>query len=97
VSLTLILALAAITYGSRVLALVVLPAPSRTLELIVNRVPGPLFAGLASLSLIDADGNWADPPVMFATAGALVAAPRRSLLAVLVAGLLGYTIGQLLV
>lgn len=95
-SLWLILVLAAITYSSRVLALVVLPPPSERVELILNRVPAPLFAGLASLSLIESTGRLADRPVLFATAAALLAAPFRSFLGVLVAGLTGYAIEAVL-
>jgi branched-subunit amino acid transport protein len=93
-SLTLIIILAVITYASRVLALAVLPPPSRSLEGILNRVPGPLFAGLAALSLVGPGANIADGSVLLATAGALVAAPSRSLLVVLVAGLAGYWLAR---
>ena len=93
-STTLIIVLAAITYASRVLALAVLPPPSRALEGILNRVPAPLFAGLAALSLVGPGGNLADDSVLFATAGALIAAPSRSLLVVLLAGLAGYWLAR---
>lgn len=89
--------LAALTYGSRILALVVLPAPSPALQRILNRVPSPLFAGLAALSLVDAAGQIADGPVLIASAGALCAAPFRSLLGVLIAGIAGYALGVVLV
>jgi branched-subunit amino acid transport protein len=94
VSFGLILLLAGLTYGSRVLALVALPPPAPpSIERILNRVPAPLFAGLAALSLVDTNGKLADAPVLVATAGALCAAPFRSFLGVLAAGLLGYALG----
>jgi hypothetical protein len=53
-----------------------------------------LFAGLAALSLVGPGGNLADGSVLFATAGALIAAPSGSLLVVLVAGLAGYWLAR---
>jgi branched-subunit amino acid transport protein len=96
VTLGLILLLAALTYGSRMLALVALPPPARPIERILNRVPAPLFAGLAALSLVDTNGELSDAPVLVATAGALCAAPFRSFLGVLAAGLLGYALGAVI-
>jgi branched-subunit amino acid transport protein len=93
VSLGLILLLAALTYGSRVLALAVLPAPPPAVERVLNRVPAPLFAGLAMLSIVGPEGEVAPGPVILASIGALCAAPFRSLLAVLAAGLVGYALG----
>ena len=91
------LLLAALTFGSRALALAVLPCPSGRLQTLLERVPAPLFAGLAAVSLVDAEGSLAAAPVLTATAGALGAAPRRSLPACLLGGLAGYALGALLV
>lgn len=91
-----ILALAAITYGSRALALVLLPEPSPVMRAFLQRMPAPLFAGLAALSIIDAEGALSGPHVFGAMAGALIAAPSRSLLIVLVGGVAGYGLTVLL-
>ena len=48
----LILAIGALTYASRAGALVFLPPPSERVRAMLNRIPAPLFAGLAALSLI---------------------------------------------
>ena len=85
-----ILGLAALTYASRALALVLLPEPSPRARAFLERMPAPLFAGLAALSIIDAEGGLASAHVLGAVVGALVAAPFRSLLVVLLAGIAGY-------
>lgn len=85
-----IVALAAITYASRALALVLMPDPSPRARTILERMPAPLFAGLAALSVVDLEGGLAAPHVLGAIAGALLATPSRSLLVVLVAGVAGY-------
>ena len=89
----LIAAVALITYGSRAASLVVLPRPSPRVEEVLARMPAPIFASLATLSLITADGKLAPPSVLFAAVGALVASPRRSLAVCLVGGLIGYAVG----
>ena len=93
-TLPLILITAAITYGSRALSLVVLPEPGPRLRLILDRVPAPLFAGLAATSLIQPGG--AKLEAWGTTLGALAAAPARSLLWSLIGGGVGYAIFALL-
>jgi branched-subunit amino acid transport protein len=96
VSAALLLALAAITYASRAAALVFMPSPSPGLERFLNRIPAPLFASLAAISLIDSPGDFAPPSVALAAAGALILSPRRSLLAALLGGLGGYALGEVI-
>lgn len=91
----LIVALALITYGSRSLALIVLPRPSARIEAVLARMPPPIFAGLATLTLIGEGGRIAPLPVLAAALGALVMTPRRSLALCLVGGLAGYLLGEL--
>ncbi|MTV27419.1 hypothetical protein FTX61_18655 [Nitriliruptoraceae bacterium ZYF776] len=88
--LVLVLAAAAVTVGSRVVALVVLPPPRGALAGVVARLPAPLFAALAALSLVGAGAGARDPGLLVAVAAALVAARWRSLLLVLGAGVGGY-------
>lgn len=90
--LVVILVLAAVTYLSRAAALVLLPDPSPRVRRILDRVPAPLFAGLAGLSLVEAEGSFAAAPVLGAAAGALLAAPFRSLPLALAGGLAGYAV-----
>lgn len=91
-SLALIAGIALLTYGSRALALVFMPDPPPRVRATLDRIPAPLFAALAVTSLID-DGRLADPSTLSAAAFGLLAAPTRSLLWVLVAGLAGYGLG----
>jgi branched-subunit amino acid transport protein len=95
VSLGLIVAIALLTYASRACALVLMPDPPRGVRTALDRVPAPLFASLAAISLIE-DGKVASPETLCAAFGALIATPTRSLLWVLVAGLAGYLVGELL-
>jgi branched-subunit amino acid transport protein len=92
VSLTLIAGIALLTYGSRALALVFLPNPTPRLRSVLDRIPAPLFAALAVTSLVE-DGQVADASTVSAAVFALIAAPTRSLLWILVAGLVGYGVG----
>ena len=59
-------------------------------------MPAPIFAGLATLTLISEEGALAEGPVLVATLGALIASPRRSLAVSLVGGIVGFAIGTLL-
>ena len=93
-TLLLILITATITYGSRAFSLVILPEPSPRLRLILDRVPAPLFAGLAATSLIQPGG--VEVEAWGAALGALAAAPARSLLWSLIGGGVGYAIFALL-
>jgi branched-subunit amino acid transport protein len=92
----LLVLIAAITYGSRVAALVLLPEPSPRVRGVIDRIPPALFAGLAAHSLIEPGVGLADPATFAAAAGALVVAPLRSLPICLVAGVAAY-IGWMLV
>ena len=94
-SLWLIAGIGALTYGSRALALVFMPEPSRQLRAILDRIPAPLFAALAAVALFD-EGSLADPRTLAATAGTIALAWTRSLLLVLLGGLLSYGAALLL-
>lgn len=90
--LTLVLAAAVITYASRAAAVAVLPqASGRVLEFI-DRLPAPLFAGLAVFALVGSPATMPDLPSAAAAAGALVAAPKRSLGLTLAVGLAAYAL-----
>ena len=93
----LLVAIAAITYGSRAAALVFLPRPTGRIEDMLGRMPAPIFASLATLSLINADRTFAAGPVLLAALGALILTPRRSLAVCLIGGVLGYLVGRLLI
>ena len=86
---------AAITYLSRAVSLVFLPEPSERLRAVLEKVPGPLFAGLAVLALVPEEGGSVSGPVVAAASGALLAAPLRSLPYALVAGLSAYAVARL--
>jgi branched-subunit amino acid transport protein len=92
----LLISIGLITYASRAAALVFLPRPSPRMEDVLARMPAPIFASLAVLTLIDADGGLAGGPVLVAALGGLVMAPKRSLPLCLVGGLIGYVAGQAL-
>jgi hypothetical protein len=97
IDLTLILIVALITVGSRIVALAVLPPPRGLAAELVRRLPAPLFATLAVLSLMGADGGIAEPAMLAAVACALGAALRwRSLLVILGAGLGGFLVASLI-
>jgi hypothetical protein len=94
----LVLALiVAITYGSRAISLVLLPRPGARLEAILARMPAPIFAGLATATLLTGDRSLVGGPILWAALGALVVSPARSLLACLIGGAAGYTLGTLLI
>jgi branched-subunit amino acid transport protein len=93
----LLLALAALTYGSRVAALVLLPAPPARVRAVIDRIPPALFAGLAAHSLVIPGQGLVDAPTLAAAAGALVVAPLRSLPVCLVAGVAAYAAWSLVV
>jgi branched-subunit amino acid transport protein len=96
-SLLLIVALGALTYGSRAAALVLMPHPPGWLRGFLERVPAPLFAGLAVLPLVSADGILrTSTPILAAFGAALLSVPLRSLLLTLAAGLIGYAVGGFL-
>jgi hypothetical protein len=91
----LMAAVAAITYGSRLAAMAVLPRPSGRVETVLERVVPAIFASIATLSLITDQPGLVEAPVLLASAGALLVAPRRSFAMCLVAGLAGYLVGEL--
>lgn len=91
-----VLALAAITYGSRLSAMVLLPRPSGRIEAVLARVPAAIFASLAMLSLITPERQLVAPPILVATAAAVLVAPRRSFALCLAAGIAGYAVAVLL-
>ena len=96
-SVPLLIAVAAITIGSRVAALAVLPPPRGPIAALVRRLPAPLFAALAALSLTGNDAGTAAAPMLAAVSCALVAALRwRSLLVILAAGLGGFLAASLI-
>ena len=89
-----LLSIAAITIGSRVAALAVLPQPQGHVAEIVRRLPAPLFAALAAFSLVGGGGGIR--PAMLAAVGcALLATRSSSLLLVLAAGLTGFAVATL--
>lgn len=89
------LSIAVITYGSRVAALVLLPRPGPRLEAILGRIPAPIFASLATATLLS-DGSLTVSPTLWAAVGALVLSPARSLLLCLIGGAAGYAVSALL-
>ena len=86
----LVLAAAAVTYVSRMGALALLPAPAGWFADVVERLPAPLFAGLAASTLLS-DGTFSvSAPELSAAAAALAVVRRKSLVLVLGAGLGAY-------
>lgn len=94
-SVGLIVLIALLTYASRAIALVAMPHPPARVRSVLDRVPAPLFASLAAISLVE-DGTWTSPETLSAAVGALVATPTRSLLWVLSAGVVGYALGTVM-
>ena len=95
-TLLVVLGLAAITYGSRLSAMVLLPRPSPSVEAVLSRVPAAIFASLATLSLITPERQLVEVPILVATAAAVIVAPRRSFALCLAAGIAGYAAAALL-
>ena len=91
-----LLAVAAVTVGSRVAALALLPPPPGTLAGLVARLPAPLFAALAALSLTGSEAGAQDPAMLAALGCALLVSRWSSLLLTLAAGLSGYLTVSLL-
>jgi len=96
VSPLLLITLALITYVSRAVAVVLLPRPSPRFETILSRIPAPIFASLATATLLGDGGGPVDGPTLAAAAGALLLSPARSLLLCLIGGAAGYAAGVLL-
>ena len=95
-SLVLVVALAAVTYGSRLSAMVLLPRPSGSVEAVLSRVPAAIFASLATLSLITPERQLVGGPILVATAAAVLVTPRRSFALCLAAGIVGYAVAAVL-
>lgn len=91
-SVELLLVVAAITYGSRMLGIVVLPVMSPRIAAVLDRMPPALFAALAMQALVAPGPSPAEPAVVAAAAGALLVAPLRSLPVCLAAGIAAYTL-----
>jgi hypothetical protein len=87
---------AVLTYVSRAAALTLLPASQGRVLEIIERVPAPLFGGLAVYTLFGADLEVPTTPTLFAAGAALAATPSRSLLVILAAGLAAYVVGAAL-
>jgi hypothetical protein len=88
----LVAAVAVITVGSRIVSTAVLPPPDGATAEIVRRLPAPLFGAMAALSLVGSDHRGA--PALVAAGAAVAVAGRRSLLLVVLTGLVGYMISQ---
>lgn len=95
-SIWLLLVLAGLTFGSRAVALAILPELPERAMVIIDRMPPALFAGLAAAALFDASGDLLGWPLVAAAAGALLSAPLRSLAACLAGGAVGYVVAALL-
>jgi hypothetical protein len=91
-----LLAVAAITVGSRVAALAVLPPPTGAAAGLVRRLPTPLFAALAALSLTGSARGVTDPAMLAAVCCALLSTRWSSLLITLGAGLGGFALARLI-
>jgi hypothetical protein len=90
----LVATVAAVTVGSRVAATALLPAPRGRLAEVIGRLPAPLFAAMAALSLVRSESGSTDPAMLVAVGCALVSTRWRSLLLTVVAGLAGYVLGD---
>lgn len=90
-------AIALITYASRAAGLVLLPRPAGRLEAVLGRMPAPIFASLATLTLVTDDRSLVGGPILSAALGALAVSPRRSLPLCLMGGVAGYALAALLV
>ena len=88
--------IALITYASRAAALALLPRPGGRFAAVLARVPAPIFASLATLSLVTDRRSFAGAPIVCAALGALSMTPRRSLPLCLIGGIAGYALGELL-
>jgi hypothetical protein len=95
VTWALLLGLTAVTVGSRVLPMVLLPTPRGHAARLLDALPAPLFASLAALALFD-EGRSPPLPVLLAAGAALVGATRRSLPLTLACGIAGFLLGEAL-
>jgi branched-subunit amino acid transport protein len=95
-SLMVLVVVAFITYVSRVATLVFLSRPGGRVEVVLGRMPAPIFASLAILTLVTGDRSLANPPILCAALGAALMSPARSLPLCLIGGIGGYTLATLL-
>ena len=93
-TLLVVIGLAAVTYGSRLGSMILLPRPSGGVEAVLARVPAAIFASLATLSLITPQRELVTTPILLATAAAILVAPRRSFATCLAAGIIGYVLAK---
>jgi hypothetical protein len=85
-----------ITVGSRIAALAFLPPPQGAAAELVQRLPTPLFAALAALSIAASDRGVTDPALLTAVGCALLVTRWSSLLVTLIAGLGGFVLASLI-
>ena len=90
-----LVAIALMTYLSRAAAVVLLPRPSPRFETILSRIPAPIFASLATATLLGDGGSLTASPTLWAAVGALIVSPTRSLLLCLIGGAAGYAVSAL--
>lgn len=88
--IVLVVGVAGVTVLSRLAPMLLLPEPEDFIAEVVARLPAPLFAALAALSLVPTTGSLPDPAIVAAIIGALLVGRKRSLLLTLTAGLTGY-------
>jgi hypothetical protein len=86
---------AAVTVASRVVAIAVVPTPRGRVATVVERLPAPLFAVLAAVTVLGGDRS-VDPAVLGGAVAALATVRRRSLLVTVVAGPAGAVAGNAL-
>lgn len=97
--LGLVVAVAAVTYASRVVFLLrQQPVPGGLVGRFVEVFPLALFVSLATLGLAAPDGTPAVTPALAGAAGGVIGAvlTRRSLLGVVVAGAVAYWLARAL-
>lgn len=90
----LLISLAVVTVASRMLPMTLLPRPSGRVAAWLEVLPAPLFASLAALALVGADGPMA--PLFGALLGAVPGIARRSLGLTLAGGVVGHLLVGLL-
>ena len=82
--------------GALLVRAYLLPRPRGRFEAVLGRMPAPIFASLATLSLVTGERSLAGVPVLCAALGALACSPKRSLPLCLTGGVAGYALGMLL-
>ncbi len=92
----LVIAVATVTIGSRIAARALLPAPRGRLAELVDRLPAPMFAALAAVSITSSDRGATDLAMFLAVGCALASTRWRSLLLTVTAGLVGFLVGDVL-